>query len=137
MNLDNFQPNSNVDGTLFQSFSHAARGWRQAVCRERNMRIHLAAAILVGGLSWYLPLSFSECGLMVVAVAMVWVTELVNTSLERIVDLASPEYHKLAGEAKDVAAAAVMTAAAAAVLLGLLVLGPHLISAGKAVIEST
>lgn len=129
MNRGDSRQDSISRGTLVHSFSHAVAGWRQAVLGERNMRIHLIAACIVIGLCWYLPLSATECGLMVLAVAIVWVSELVNTSIERLVDLVSPEHHELAGQAKDVAAAAVLTAAVAAILLGLLVLGPHAVGA--------
>jgi diacylglycerol kinase len=58
--------------------------------------------------------------------AMVWITELVNTSLEALVDLVSPDHHRLAMLAKDVSAAAVVIAALAAVAIGGLVFGPPL-----------
>ena len=57
---------------------------------------------------------------------MVWTAEFINTSLESIVDMASPERHPLAQVGKDVAAAAVLFAALIAVIVGILVLGPHL-----------
>jgi diacylglycerol kinase (ATP) len=56
----------------------------------------------------------------------VWVAEALNTSIEYLVDLASPEIHPLAGKAKDVAAGAVLVAAIGSAVIGGLVFGPHL-----------
>jgi len=85
------------------------------------MRIHaaIAALVVVGGILVRLPL----VGWAVVALAMglVLVAELLNTALEAVVDLVSPEQHRLAKLAKDCAAAAVLVAALAAVAAGLLV----------------
>lgn len=60
-----------------------------------------------------------------VAMALVWVAEALNTALEYWTDLASPNYHPLAGKAKDMAAAAVLLASIFAVLIGVLVFYPH------------
>jgi len=59
-------------------------------------------------------------------IAIVWIAEFINTALEAVVDLASPAHHPLAKVGKDVGAAAVLIAALAAVLIGLLILGPPL-----------
>jgi diacylglycerol kinase (ATP) len=56
----------------------------------------------------------------------VWTAEALNTAIELLTDLASPEYHPLAGKAKDVAAGAVLIAAIGAIAIGFLVFGPHL-----------
>jgi diacylglycerol kinase (ATP) len=58
----------------------------------------------------------------------VWTAEALNTALEFLADAASPEFHPLVGHAKDVAAGAVLISAAGAVVIGLLVLGPHVIA---------
>jgi diacylglycerol kinase len=63
---------------------------------------------------------------LILAAGLVWVAELLNTALETVVDLASPDRHPLAGKAKDIGAAAVLVAAMIAVLLGVLILGPPL-----------
>ena len=62
---------------------------------------------------------------MAVAVGTVWSAELMNTAVEAVVNLVSPDYHPLAGKAKDVAAAAVLLAALAALVVGLLIFGPR------------
>jgi diacylglycerol kinase (ATP) len=75
-----------------------------------------------------LGLSRLEWCAVVLAVVAVWTAEALNTALEFLVDLASPELHPLAGKAKDAAAGAVLVTAAGAVVIGLLVFGPHLLA---------
>jgi diacylglycerol kinase len=76
----------------------------------------------------WLRLSRQDWALLVLAMALVLVAELVNTALETVTDLKSPEYHPQARVVKDVGAAAVLTAAAASIVIGLLILGPPLLS---------
>lgn len=108
------------------SFGHALRGLWQALKQEQHLRIHAIATILVLGIAIWLPLSRIDWALLTVAIGMVWAAELVNTAIERLTDLASPDFHPLAGQAKDVAAAAVLVTAIAAAVVGLLILGPPL-----------
>jgi len=109
------------DHGLAAAFGYALAGLAAAWRNERNLRIHaaIAALVVVGGILVHLPL----VGWAVVALAMglVLVAELLNTALEAVVDLVSPEQHRLAKLAKDCAAAAVLVAALAAVAAGLLV----------------
>jgi diacylglycerol kinase len=64
--------------------------------------------------------------MIVIAIAMVWTAEFINTALEAIVDLASPEQHDLAKISKDVGASAVLIAAASSAIIGIIILGPPL-----------
>jgi diacylglycerol kinase len=109
-----------------QSFAHALSGLRQAWCHERNLRIHVVVAIAVCGLAAWLRLERRDWAILVLTIALVIVGEMFNTSLEAIVDLVSPERHELAKTAKDVAAGMVLVLAVAAVVVGLLILGPPL-----------
>ena len=59
---------------------------------------------------------------------MVWMAEFLNTALEIVIDLASPDLHPLAKAGKDVGAASVLIAAASALIIGILLLGPPLVS---------
>jgi len=70
-------------------------------------------------------LSPAEWCWIVLAIVAVWTAEALNTAFEFLTDLASPTFHPLAGKAKDVAAGAVLITAVGSVLIGLLVLGPH------------
>jgi diacylglycerol kinase len=114
--------------SLADSFRHAFAGLWYTLRTQRNMRLHLAAALLVGALGLALGLTPVELALLVFAIALVMVAELVNTALEAVVDLAAPYVDPLAGIAKDVSAAAVLLSAVVAVLIGALVLGPHLLA---------
>jgi diacylglycerol kinase len=80
------------------------------------------------GLGIWLRIGPQDLALIILTIALVWTAEFLNTALEAVVDLASPQHHPLAKVGKDVGAAAVLIAALASVLIGLLVLGPPLLS---------
>lgn len=107
--------------SFWRSLRHALAGLRSAFQSEMHMRVHLAATVVVAiGLLWKQP-SMTACLFVVSAVALVWIAELVNTAIEKTVDLAQPNEHPLAKQAKDVAAAAVLIASLYAVVVGLFV----------------
>jgi diacylglycerol kinase len=108
------------------SFGHAFRGWGYVIRYEKNARIHAVATILVVILGTWLVIPPRDWAVLVLTVAMVWAAEFLNTSIEAVVDLASPVHHPLAKVGKDVGAAAVLISACAAVLVGLIILGPPL-----------
>lgn len=108
------------------SFRHAFRGWFYALRTQRNAWIHSVVATVVLILGIWLRLSSTDWAILILTIAMVFAAEFMNTAIEAVVDLASPESHPLAKIAKDVGAAAVLVAALAAILIGLLILGPPL-----------
>lgn len=112
---------------LLDSFRHAFAGLGYALRTQRNARIHLLIAAGVVALGLRLGLSRWEWVVIALTIGFVLVAELFNTVVEAVVDLASPEIHPLARVAKDVAAGAVLLAAILSVVIGLLILGPHLI----------
>lgn len=91
---------------------------------EPHMRTHLGAAIVVLLAAAWVKLPPEGWMWVISAVTAVWVTELLNTAVERAVDLASPGAHELAKIAKDAAAGAVLVASFYAVVIGVIVLGP-------------
>lgn len=107
----------------------ALAGWASVLRTEPNARVHAVATALVIGLAVWLRLPAAETALLAFAIGIVWVAELLNTAIEDAVDLASPERDPVAGRAKDLAAGAVLAAAATAATVGLLVLGPPLLVA--------
>ncbi len=109
-----------------RSFSHAFRGWWYVLRTQRNAWIHAVIATVVFIMSWWLRLDAREWAMIILTTAMVFTAEFLNTAIEAVVDLASPEKHPLAKVGKDVGAGAVLIAAAAAVLIGALILGPPL-----------
>lgn len=117
--------------TRLQSLAHARAGLRALLRHEPNARIHAAATLAVAALGVALGLSAIEWALIVLAIAGVWCTEALNTALECLCDVASPGPHELIGRAKDVAAAAVLLAAFAAVAVGALVFVPHVVALGQ------
>ena len=108
------------------AFGHAFRGWGYVLKTQHNAWIHSVAATIVIVLGLWLGLPPRDWAMLVLAIAMVFTAEFINTSIEAVVDLASPEKHPLAKVGKDVGAAAVLVAALSAVLIGLLILGPPL-----------
>lgn len=101
-----------------QSFLHAWHGLHCVWRTQPNMRIHAAAVLCVVGVSWSLGVSALEWLSLCLAMGMVLVAEVVNTAIEFAVDLASPQWHPVARDAKDVAAAAVLLCSGVAVLVG-------------------
>jgi diacylglycerol kinase len=114
--------------SLFRSFGHALRGIATAYRTERSFRYQLAAAVVLLALLTLLPLEAWERAILVLVAALVLVLELLNSSLERLTDLAKPRLHAYAGEIKDLMAGGVLVASIAAVILALIVLGPHLLT---------
>ena len=108
------------------SFGHAFRGVAAALRSEIHLRFHALATVVVIGLGFYFTISRTEWALVALAAGTVWTAELANTAIEALTDLVSPEYHPLAGKAKDVAAGAVLVAALAALVVGLLVFAPRI-----------
>jgi diacylglycerol kinase len=108
------------------AFGHAFRGWRHVLKTQQNAWIHSLAAIVVFALGLWLGLSARDWAVIVLTIAMVFTAEFINTAIEAVVDLASPAHHPLAKVGKDVGAGAVLISALAAVLVGLLILGPPL-----------
>ena len=110
----------------FSAFGHAFRGWWYVLNTQHNAWIHTTVAIIVLMLGLWLKLTARDWGVLVLTIAMVFMAEFLNTAIEAVVDLASPVHHPLAKVGKDVGAGAVLVASLAAVLIGLLVLGPPL-----------
>ncbi len=92
----------------------------------------MVVSIAVILMSFILHITAADWALILLAIAMVWIAEFLNTALEAVVDLASNhQHHELARLGKDVGAAAVLIAAATSVVIGLLILGPPLWAAIK------
>lgn len=108
--------------SLFQSFCCAWEGIVETIKQERNIKIHLFAAILAITLAWYKSLEPWRLAVLLVIITLVIVTEIINSAVERIVDLTvNKQFHPLAREAKNMAAGAVLATALAAILVGAVV----------------
>ncbi len=108
------------------AFGHAFRGWWYVLKTQQNAWIHLvfATAVILVGL--WVGLKPFDWAVIVLTIAMVFTAEFINTAIEAVVDLASPVQHPLAKVGKDVGAGAVLVAALAGIVIGLLIIGPPL-----------
>jgi len=111
-----------------QSFADAGRGIALLLANEPNARLHALAAIAAVALGLWLGLSAGEWCWIVVAVALVWVAEGLNSAVEALADAVHPERDARVGKAKDLAAGAVLVAAVASAVIGALVFGPRLVA---------
>ena len=113
--------------SLRKAFVHAFAGVAHAVRNQRNLRIHLLAAALAIAASVLLRLTALEWAIILIVIVLVVASELINTAIESIVDLASPDFHPLAKIAKDLGAAVVLIFAFLALIVGCLVFGSALL----------
>lgn len=104
--------------SFFSSFRAAGKGIAGAVLSERNLRFHLGMMLFVLYFKKYFSFNATENAVLFLTIGMVIAAELVNTAIERAVDLCCPQQHPLAAQAKDTAAGAVLVTAIAAVLVG-------------------
>lgn len=110
-----------------ESLKYALCGIKIVFKMERNMRFHLFAAIMVIILSFVLELSKGEWLIIIIVLGLVLFAEIVNSSLERLVDLTTnQQFHPLAKEVKDMAAAGVLIIAMTALVIGIIIFGPKL-----------
>ena len=114
-----------MNKNLIKSFGYAFKGIMYTLKTQRNFKIHLVAAIIVIGLASFFEVSKFEWLILLLTIGLVLFAELLNTSIEKIVDLVSPEYHILAKHAKDTAAASVLILAITAIVIACIVFIPY------------
>lgn len=113
---------------LLESFKTAFQGIWYALVKERNMKIHLTAAVFVILLSLWLGASKLEMTILCLTIAMVICFELINTAMEVMVDIIVDVYHPKAKIIKDVSAGAVLVSALFSVVIGAVILSDKLIN---------
>ncbi len=113
--------------SIAKSFEYAFNGLKVSVKQEPNLRIHLIIAAFAVSLAYVLDFRPLEWAVLVITISMVFILELVNTTLETLVDLVSPEIKDKAKIAKDVSAATVLLGALTAILIGLLLFLPKIL----------
>src|SRR5512143_2510945 len=112
-----------------KAFRYAFTGWWFVIRTQRNAWIHMVVSITVIVISFILQIDATGWALILLAITLVWIAEFLNTALEAVVDLATNhQQHELARVGKDVGAAAVLIAAITSAIIGLLILGPPLLS---------
>ena len=114
-------------GARIASFGYAFRGLAQLLATQHNAWIHAAATALVCALGALFGISAGEWIAIVLAIALVWSAEAMNTAFESLCDLVSPDRHSLVQRAKDIAAGAVLASAIGAAAVGSIVFGPRLL----------
>ena len=95
---------------------------------QHNAWIHLAATVAAIALGFFFQLSRSEWCWIVLAIAIVWTAEALNTAFEFLADAATPSFHPIIRDAKDVAAGAVLVTAIAAVVIAAIIFWPQLLT---------
>ena len=108
-----------------RSFVHAARGLRYAINFERNFRIELVMACFVAGLISIFKVKSWEAIVLILMITWVLAIELLNTVLERVVDILKPRIHPYARLIKDIMAAVVLISSVAAFVIGLIIFLPY------------
>lgn len=111
---------------FFSSFRYALEGLISAIKSERNMKIHVVIGLLVIIAGVYFHLTLIEWAILSLTIGGMLCAELINTAIERVVDLEIDEYHPLAKQAKDVAAAACFIFACTSVVIGLIIFVPKM-----------
>ena len=110
-----------------RSFRFAFVGIWTMLKTQHNAWVHAVATVVVVAAGFFFGISTSEWCWLVLAIMAVWIAEALNTAFEFLADAASPGFHPLVKHAKDVAAGAVLIAAIGALVIGVLVLGPHVV----------
>jgi len=112
---------------FIRSFKYARAGAEHALRTQRNIWIHAFIGLLVLVVAVWLKVSLPEVAILVLTISFVIAAEMFNTAVEEVVNLAKSETHPLAALAKNVAAGAVLTAAAGAAVIGLLIFVPRIL----------
>jgi len=116
----------NIFTDWVNSAKHALRGVYVLLSKERNAQIHLLMAVITIAFGSYLSISSFEWSLITLCISLVIALEAINTAIERLVDLVSPNWHSLAKDAKDIAAAGVLIASIGTAIVGALIFFPKL-----------
>jgi len=108
---------------FLQSFGYAIAGLFLVLKEQQNMRVHLLAIVVVTIAGAFLGLSAIEWSIIALTIGLVVVTEMMNTAIEVLVDLVSPEYNEKAGKIKDIAAGGVLLSAIIATVVAVYIFG--------------
>ncbi len=112
---------------FLRGFIYAFRGIKQLLITQQNIRIHLLAAIVAVIMGFCFRISATEWMVIVILIGAVFAAEAFNTAIEFLVDKISPERDPMAGRIKDIAAAAVLIMAIAALIAGLIIFIPKIL----------
>jgi diacylglycerol kinase len=111
-----------------KSFSYAFNGLKILLVEEHNSRIHLAAAIIIVILGFLLKISVYDWLALVFAIGFVIVCEIINSAIENLADFVSPDKSDLIKKVKDLSAAAVLFSAITAIIVGIIIFLPKILT---------
>ncbi|HBT95094.1 MAG TPA: diacylglycerol kinase [Coriobacteriia bacterium] len=114
-------PSDTHRSSIFKAFGYAIEGLFYTIRTQRNMKVHLVVGTFAVIACAALQLRAVEWAIILVLIGLVLMTEMLNTAIEAIIDLSSPEYHRLAKIAKDVGAGMVLVFSILAVAAGLII----------------
>jgi len=109
-----------------KSFKYAFKGLYFVITTQTNMQIHLFTMLIVVSAGFFFNISLTEWLFLILAIALVLIAEIVNTSIEEIVNLISPDFNKKAGLIKDLGAAFVLLAAIFSIIVGTIIFFPKI-----------
>lgn len=112
---------------LISGFKYALLGLLHILRSERNARIHLVIACVVLAVGLYLQVSPAELAAIFFAIIIVFVAEVLNTAIEKTLDLIEPEFNGKVAIIKDMAAGAVLVAAVGAIIIGVVIFLPYIL----------
>jgi diacylglycerol kinase len=113
--------------SLVKSFGYALEGFLHAFKHNRNLRIHLAIALVVVIASIFFNINKYEMSILGITILLVISSEMINTAIEEMVDLITQEHKKEAKVAKDVAAGMVLVVALGSVIVGIVIFTPYIL----------
>jgi diacylglycerol kinase len=114
-------------GKLFKSFAYAFTGIKTTFTSETNFKIHLLAAIIVITLGIVLNITVMEWVIIIFCIALVIIIEMINTAIEKLCDVVHKGAHPVIKMVKDIAAGAVLVAAASSLIIGFIIFLPKII----------
>jgi diacylglycerol kinase len=112
--------------TFVGGFIDAAKGLAETIRTQFNIKFHFIATLIAIGMCWYYHLSWVEWSIIIIAIALVWIAELLNTAIEYFTDFVSPEYNYLVGKVKDISSGAAFMASIASITIGLIIFLPKI-----------
>jgi undecaprenol kinase len=123
--MNAIKPRRNL-ATFIGGFIDAAKGLAETIRTQFNIRFHFIATLFAIALSVYYNLSWVEWSIIIIAIALVWIAEMLNTAIEYFTDFVSPEYNFLVGKVKDISSGAAFMASIASITIGLIIFLPKI-----------
>jgi diacylglycerol kinase len=112
---------------LAKSFKYALSGLSKFWQEEQNFQVHSIITVIVLLLAWYFQIAIWQLIILILLIALVLILEIINSIIERFIDLLKPRLHEYVKDVKDMGAALVFVGALTAVIVGLIIFLPYFI----------